>query len=235
MMVKQNVAMLWANTSGFGNIEYAEVTVRNMTVRCESNSVILEGDILFSVPGRSAISRGQIRYQVFGDGTVRIRQTGRFSEKLPYWLPRYGYVLLLRDADCRLEYFGYGPSECYEDKISHGVWGRYPYVADDPFGAYEKPQESGSHCHTRWLSVQIDGQRLHISGDFSFGASLYDVHTQAASKHRKDMIPSEGMNLYIDYRMSGVGSASCGGQHPIPSCRINPGESFDFTVVVKPN
>ena len=39
-------------------------------------------------------------------------------------------------------------------------------------------------------------------------------------------------DLFVDYRMSGVGSHSCGGQDPVESCRINAGEVFDFTIAI---
>jgi hypothetical protein len=54
------------------------------------------------------------------------------------------------------------------------------------------------------------------------------------ARHRKDLRPLDGTDLYIDYRMSGVGSVSCGGQAPLPQCRIEPGESFEFTIDIIP-
>ena len=232
--LKRNVAVLWENTMNFGNIEYAVLSVRSFSCRCAENSVVLSGQLLFSVPGRMAISRGSVEYRIFGDGTLRIQQNCQISENLPYFLPRYGYVFSFVEPLREIEYFGYGPAECYEDKISHGLLGQYPYIPDDPQGAYEHPQESGSHCKTKWLTATIKGQRLRFAGRFSFCASRYDVHMQAAARHRKDLIPSVGTNLYVDYRMSGVGSASCGGQQPVTECRINPGEQVAFTVEIKP-
>jgi len=133
-----------------------------------------------------------------------------------------------------MTYFGYGPAETYEDKCSHALLGRYAYTPDDPYGAYEKPQENGSHCHTQWLCAHTQGQGLRFEGDFSFCATRYDVHEMTEAKHRKDLHRLDGMHLYLDHRMSGVGSASCGGQHPVPACRIEPGETVDFAITIRP-
>ena len=51
--------------------------------------------------------------------------------------------------------------------------------------------------------------------------------------HKKDMIPGSGTYLHLDYRMSGVGSKSCGGDDPQLQCRINAAEEFDFTIKIE--
>ena len=130
---------------------------------------------------------------------------------------------------------GYGPAECYEDKRSHALFGQYSYCCDDPGEMYEKPQECGSHCNTKWLNVETGNCTLQIAGDdFSFCASYYDMHKMAAVTHQKSMVKEDALQLYLDYRMSGVGCNSCGGQPPVEECRVNPGETVDFKLVIKP-
>ena len=165
---------------------------------------------------------------------MKITQHAKISEELPYWLPRWGVVLEFVKPLEEIEYFGLGPAECYEDKRAHALLGRYAYVQDDPFGAYERPQENGSHTGTKRLTAKAEGEVLEITGDFSFCATRYDLYAMASQRHRKDLKQMDGSCLYIDYRMSGVGSASCGGQPPVPDCRINPGEEINFTLVLSP-
>ena len=142
------------------------------TAQKEENAVTLQGNFLFAVQGRRIITQGKILYRVWGDGRLEITQESQVAEDLPYWLPRYGYLLKLKRGNGSPEYFGYGPAECYEDKCSHALLGRYTYTCDDPYGAYEMPQENGSHCYTRWLIVPSGKERLHIKGDsFSFCVS----------------------------------------------------------------
>jgi len=234
MIKEANIAVHWHKTREFGNIEWPELSVRNFRAETTAEAVILRGDFIFGVQGRCAISRGTVEYTIDGNGRLTVRQCGQFSEKLPYFLPRYGYELDLREMPEDMRYFGLGPMECYEDKISHAVPGWYDYIPDDPAGAYEKPQESGSHCGTMWVTAVLGEAKVRVSGEsFSFCASRFDMHEIAAAPHRKDLRPTDGGRVYIDYRMSGVGSASCGGQPPVESCRINAGELFDFTIAIE--
>jgi beta-galactosidase len=228
-------ATSWACHRNFGNIEYPQSELRNLITKTENDRVILSADLVFGVQGRKTIVKGKIDYQIDGSGRISVRQRGAFNEALPYFLPRYGYVLSLTDVANEIKYYGYGPAECYEDKISHALLGEHDYLCDDAVGAWEKPQERGSHCHTQWLKLQCGDVTLHItSDDFSFCATRYDVHETATASHKKDLQIMDHTDLYLDHRMSGVGSNSCGGQSPVQACRINGGEAFDFTFEIQP-
>lgn len=234
VMPAYNIANKWRMTYEFGDIAHPEVSVRNLRAQREAGCALISGDFIFGVPGRRIISRGTIEYRIYGDGTLRIRQRARIARNLPYWLPRYGYAFDFAQPLEDMAYFGLGPAESYEDKRAHALLGRYAYVQDDPAGAYEKPQESGSHTGVKWLTARAGAAALRFDGAFSFCASRYDLHDLALKKHRKDLSPLAGTQLMIDYRMSGVGSASCKGQQPVPECRINPGEEIDFTLELRP-
>ena len=233
--VKTLVAKDWQSHRHFGNIAYTETAIRNFTAVTEQNAVLLSGDLVFGVQGRTPIARGHITYRIDGNGALTVQQQGSFCDKIPYFLPRYGYRLALSAPAERIRYYGYGPAECYEDKISHALLGTYDYVQDDPVGNWEMPQESGSHCYTDWLTLSVNGAKLRVSGNkFSFNVTRYDVNEVAAATHAKDLQKMDHSDLYLDYRMSGVGSHSCGGQDPVPACRINAGEQFDFSFLLEP-
>lgn len=231
-----NVAIPWRTNRNFGDIAYPELAVRDFAARVAGDCVLLTGEFIFAVQGRCAISRGQVEYRVFGDGRLTIRQTGVIAGNLPYFLPRYGYTFTFAQPLDAMRYYGLGPAECYEDKRSHALLGCYDYTPDDPTGAYECPQENGSHFGTSWLTLRCGGTSLRVTdgadGTFSFCATRFALPDAAAARHRKDLRPAPGTFLHLDYRMSGVGSASCGGQQPVEACRINPGETFDFAVTL---
>lgn len=225
----------WGTNRAFGNIAYTEVSIHNFTAVIEKNAAVLSGDLVFGVQGRTPIARGKITYRVDGNGMLTISQQGNVCDTLPYFLPRYGYRLPLSAPAEGIRYYGYGPAECYEDKICHALLGEYDYMQDDPIGNWERPQESGSHCYTDWLTLSCNGAPLRVSGKrFSFNATRFDIHEVAATAHRKDLVQMDHTDLYLDWRMSGVGSHSCGGQDPVPACRINAGEKFDFTFCIEP-
>lgn len=227
----QGISMMWNKTGEFGNIEYPELSVKNFKAQVTKDGVCFTGDFIFAVQGRNAISKGTIQYLIRKDGSLEISQQGAFSEELPYWLPRYGYIFVLKEGADNIQYLGLGEGECYEDKKAYALPGVYTYKCDDWAEMYERPQEFGSHCGTRWIKFTNPDGAFGISGhEFSFNASHYNMHQLPKTAHRKDLIKQKQMYLCVDYRMSGVGSASVGGQPPVPECRINPGETFDFTV-----
>lgn len=228
---KLNIANLWRDNRYFGNIEYTNTSIRNLHMEAAQDGVTISGDLLFGVPGRCAIAHGTLTWHITGDGSITLQQSAAISDQLPYFLPRYGYVLPLAAHAETMRYFGYGPYECYEDKCAHALLGHYDYLPDDPIDAYEKPQECGSRVGTRHLSLTVNGIPLRIRGErpFSFCATDYDLHAVVRADHRKDLCPMGMTDLYLDYRMSGVGSASCGGQIPAPDYRICEGEQVDFT------
>ncbi len=231
----QGISMQWNKTGEFGNIEYPQLSVKNFSAWITDDGVHLAGDFIFAVQGRHAISRGRIVYSIRKDGCLEISQNGVLSEKLPYWLPRYGYLFVLKEGVESIQYLGLGDSECYEDKKSYALPGVYTYVCDDPNEMYERPQEYGNRCDTRWVKFFDRGNSFGISGHgFSFSATHYDMHQVCKTSHCKDLTRKDCMYVNVDYRMSGVGSASVGGQYPVEECRINPGEIFNFSIKLHP-
>jgi len=70
-------------------------------------------------------------------------------------------------------------------------------------------------------------------GDFSFSASRYDIHDKTYTAHFYELERKDSLFLFTDHIMSGVGSASCGGQHATKDCRLNPGDDIDFKLTIK--
>ncbi len=227
------VAQKWRKSATFGEMQYPWLEVADLNAKEENGTVVIEGRFIFAVPGRLAITTGRIEY-CFDGKAVNIRQIGSFNDKFDFWLPRYGYRLAFADKLENIRYFGYGPEECYEDKREYATLDWYSYTADDDKNSYEKPQECNSRLDTRWLSFSVGEVDFEVASDkFSFCATAYDITENWKIAHKKDMIPSCGTYLHLDYRMSGVGSRSCDGDEPQVQCRINPAEEFDFTIKIK--
>lgn len=219
----------------FGNTEYGEMQVRPFTAKQTADGITLSGEFIFAPQGRRNLTRGHIAYHIDKNGYMTVHQKGIVNPDLPAWLPRYGFCLPLKGNNVKVSYFGLGPKECYEDKSVHALLGRHEYLPDDPADAYEKPQECGSRCGVRWIDVENEDMILHIDGkSFAFTVSHFDIHQVGQVPHYKDLIQTDKTFIYCDYRMSGVGSNSCGGEPPREEYRINPGEEFEFCVTIAP-
>ena len=225
----------WRKTPEFGEMPYPWLEVEELSAKIDGARAVISGRFIFAVPGRKHITEGFIEYIVDGDGTLTLSQKGAFNEALPFFLARYGYRFNFKDKISDVDYFGLGPEECYEDKCEYATLGWYGYLPDDPKNSYEKPQECNSRTGCRRLSFKSADTRFTVSSkSFSFCVTEYDINECYKYLHKKDMPRAEGAYLHLDYRMSGVGSTSCGGDDAQPECRINPGEKFDFGFVIKP-
>ncbi|MDE7030439.1 MAG: glycoside hydrolase family 2, partial [Lachnospiraceae bacterium] len=105
-------------------------------------------------------------------------------------------------------YFGYGPYESYID-MHHGSWmGRFESSAEKEYVPYIKPQEHGSHYNTKYLKL---GKYAFVSRQgFSLNVSAYSVRELAGKAHDFELVRDDCTNVRIDYKVSGIGSASCG-------------------------
>ena len=124
--------------------------------------------------------------------------------------PRVGLLFPLEKELRNVTWFGRGRGEAYEDRILACPTGLYKSVVREMYVPYVRPQENGSHCGSRRVALSGGGRTVAFRSetDFSFCASPYTA--EDFRPHQFEMRESDDVNLYLDYRMSGLGSHSCG-------------------------
>lgn len=128
------------------------------------------------------------------------------------FLPRFGLRLELSPKFHTGKFFGRGPGESYIDRNLSTPVGLYALSADDNY-AYPKPQESGSHFDTRFVYLTNGAQGYMIDGEENFSFCLSKYSVEDYKPHLYEMKKDTGkLYLYVDYKMSGVGSHACGPQ-----------------------
>ena len=154
---------------------------------------------------RSPFFRYEAVYTFFADGRIDVKLDGDFSRNRTF-LPRLGFEFKV--AEKEFSYFGYGPSESYID-MHHGSWmGMFESSAEKEYVPYIKPQEHGSHYNTRYVKL---GKYAFASGQgFSLNVSEYTAEELTKKAHNFELVKDEYTNVRIDYKVSGIGSASCG-------------------------
>ena len=133
-----------------------------------------------------------------------------------------------------MTYLGYGPNESYIDKRRASYIGTFTSSVSDMHEDYIKPQENGSHYHCDYVTVQGNhgGLMAYAQTPFSFNASEYTQEELTQKKHNYELVKCGETVLCLDYRQSGIGSASCG---PKLAEKYELNElSFDFSVNLKP-
>lgn len=172
---------------------------------CEINGSRIVVKAALEPVSRSPFFRFETVYTFSADGRIDVELNGDFSQNRPF-LPRLGFAF--KTVEKEFVYFGYGPYESYID-MHHGSWmGRFESSAEKEYVPYIKPQEHGSHYNTKYLKL---GKYAFVSRQgFSLNVSAYSVRELAGKAHDFELVRDDCTNVRIDYKVSGIGSASCG-------------------------
>ncbi|MBW7476322.1 DUF4981 domain-containing protein [Paenibacillus oenotherae] len=185
--------------------------------RCEwtaSPGGDVEITVQYSLGGytRYPLLHGTAVWRFGHDGGISVRTDAKVREDLPF-LPRFGLQLTMPSGTEAVEYFGYGPHESYTDKRQGARMGKYELSLSGMFENYIKPQENGSRYGTEWAVVsnsQGMGIKCTAPKPFSFQALHYMPEDLAAAGHNYELRPRKETIVHLDYKMSGIGSNSCG-------------------------
>ena len=148
-----------------------------------------------------------ISYTFCYDGQIDVVMEGNFDTSRTF-LPRLGFEFTTRRKDFR--YFGYGPYESYVDMHHGSRMGMYKSTAEKEYVPYIMPQEHGNHYATKYLEM---GDVYFISAQ-GFECCVSEYSTQELdSKNHSFELEKDGLtHVRFDYKVSGIGSNSCGPQ-----------------------
>lgn len=197
---------------------------------------VAEIAVTFSLGGyiRYPFLQGQALWRVDGTGEITLQVKVKVREDLPF-LPRFGLQLTMPSGMEEVEYFGLGPHESYIDKRQSVKKGHYLLTVDEMFRNYIMPQENGSRYGTEWASVTTElgmGLRFSAPAEFSFQAAHYTPEDLTRAVHTYELVKRKETIVHLDYKMSGVGSNSCGPQ--LADKYQLKEKDFEFSLSLKP-
>ena len=151
-------------------------------------------------------------YTILGCGEVTVNFSGNLREDALH-IPRLGYEFTLRPGMENLEYFGMGPLENYVDMSHYAKMGHYKNTVTGEYVPYPRPQEHGNHCSVKWAALSDQGGKgvmFKTDHHFEFSASHFKAEDLENTAHSAELIMRPETFLRIDYKVGGIGSASCG-------------------------
>ena len=221
---ERSIKNLWGNYNIWQgeNID----TAFNKIYECE----LLDGGVKIkgSLAGVSRTPYMQYNYnvKVYADGRIDFAFDGHIRESV-IWLPRFGLEFSMPVTDAAFSYFGYGPLESYCDMHHASTINLYNSIDDNEYVPYILPQEHGNHTGVRMLKLD---KIKFTSNSFDCNVSSYSSKELTAATHTDKLIKSGKTFVRIDYKDSGLGSASCG-PALMPEFRFNDKEiKFNFTM-----
>lgn len=204
----------------------------------------------YSYPQTNAINT--VTYTIYNNGIIRVDNHFDASRcELPF-IPRIGMRMQLPNYIVNAEYYGRGQWENYDDRKTSTFVDRYSCPIKEMVTKYIRPQENGHYVDVNWLALtQSSGKGLLFVADdtFEFNASNYlletisdgeslnlDAPVGAAPrpKHLNDYKPSPLVDLFIDYRMQGLGGNNSWGALPLDQYMIKPSSTpvdYGFTII----
>ena len=151
--------------------------------------------------------RYTVKYIIFADGTIKVILDGTIKESCP-WLPRLGFEFKVPKSKSEFRFFGMGPYESYCDMNHASMIDWYKSDAVSEYVNYVMPQEHGNHIKTKVLEMK-DGLTFE-SENMDINVSCYSGKSLMYAQHQDELAKSDCTNIRIDYKNSGIGSASCG-------------------------
>ena len=218
------------NTFSFGNLM---TKVYHISVEKADTHILICSKI--ALGGHSYHNTFQLQTEaaIFNSGEIKMKYAVQVADKRPY-LPRFGVRMFMSKAFDQVEYYGYGPYESYSDKHQASYMGVFSQPVSDMHEDYIKPQENSSHYGCEYVKINSSDTLITFEAEkpFSFNASEYTQEELSTKKHHYELEKSEYSVVCIDYKQSGMGSASCG-PFLLDQYQLKERE-FDFEFWIKP-
>lgn len=192
----------------------------------------------------------EIAYTLFGNGVVKIDNTFEPNDPKAPIIPRVGLHMQLPGDFTKLEYYGRGPGENYIDRRTSCFIGKYQTEIADLYEPYVRPQENNHRTDISWLALSGENTLLIVADSLlEFNVSNYPLESLDGGEHRDDgrqrpenpqqrhncdPKPANLVDLFIDYRMMGVGGDDSWGAKPHKAYQIDPASgkiSYGFSLI----
>ena len=173
----------------------------------------LEGNVVTVVGSLAGVSRAPFlrytaRYTFYRDGKIGVKFEGEKVRECVF-LPRLGFEFVLPAGEGGFRYYGKGPHENYADMSRSARLGLYESSAAEEYYPYPMPQEHGNHTSARMLELE-NGLKFTTDGQFEFSVLPYTADELTKAMHTDELPASEKTVVRVDYKVSGIGSNSCG-------------------------
>ena len=203
-------AIIISSPSRFSKILIFIIAIRTLLLSVKLVIICVKSNL--SRPSRKPFMQIVTKYTILSCGTVNVDITADVDETLPH-LPRFGMEFPLCGSNEYIKYFGMGPGENYVDLKGGCRMGMYESTVTDEYVPYIRPQEHGSHYNTRSAIVHDAmgrGMLFETDSSFEFKASHYTAEDLENCAHDFELKPQDKTFVRIDYKVGGIGSASCG-------------------------
>ena len=117
-----------------------------------AGDVILKQEGVLAPVARRPLTRYTAVYTIRPSCEIHTAFSGNLRDGALF-LPRLGYMLVLRPGIEEMTYYGRDPRENYIDMKHHAPIGCYHSSVSEEYVPYPKPQEHGNHTDVKWAAL----------------------------------------------------------------------------------
>ena len=194
-----------------------------------------------------------ITYKIYANGVIKVDNRFMAEGDQAPMIPRVGLRMQLQETFTDLTYYGRGSKENYRDRRTSQFIGEYTIPLKDMYEPYVRPQENNHRTDIYWCALTDKTQRgllLIADRTFELNASNYPLESMDSGdtidngaprtekthhRHLTDPLPEKMVDLFIDYRMMGVGGDDSWGATAHEPYLIRPGKEnaieYGFSLV----
>ena len=182
-----------------------ETKVLTSSITTSETKAIISFEILTETKRPNPIT-GRITYTITGKG-IHVEYFS-FIPSAYELVSRVGLRYKLPEYYSNLTYLGFGPNECYSDRMESATLGLYQSTVDLEHFPFSPPSENGGHVKTRWLTLHKNGKGLRFSGDspFHFDVRRNTTEDYWQAKHDHELPKRDEIFLHIDAVHAPIGS-----------------------------
>ncbi|MFS4481562.1 glycoside hydrolase family 2 TIM barrel-domain containing protein [Hyunsoonleella sp. 2307UL5-6] len=202
----------------------------------KNNSITL--DVIYRLP--KDIAKVKMSYKIDASGQLTVTNALiDVEDDLPN-IPRFGTNFIIKNEYNKVNWYGRGPLENYQDRKTSQFVGNYEASIADLYVPYIRPQENGYKTDVRWIIFKNSkGKGLKISGPelLSFSAhhqynSDFDAGDTKQQRHTTDIVKRELVNINIDHVQMGVGGDTSWWTKPLEQYQIvAKNQSYTFKIM----
>lgn len=146
-------------------------------------------------------------FTISKEGRIEVLFHADIRESCMY-LPRLGFEFRLPKNNDIFRYYGRGKMENYVDMHYHTRTDMFESRPSLEYVPYIRPQEHGNHTNVKLL--EIGGITITADKPFEFAVSQYSPMALTKATHTDELEKAGYLYVRIDYKVSGIGSHSCG-------------------------
>ena len=174
-------------------------------------------------------------WTIFPDGSIELNAIISSSDPTVV-LPRLGYVMELPEQLGTFTYYGRGPEENYNDRLTSQFVGRYSRPVKEMTTDYTRPQSNANREGVRWAALTDGSDKgvLFIAPELmSTTATPYTELELFHADHPFRLPESHRTVLHLDFGVTGLGGASCGQGGPLEHQRVK-ATPHRFSFIIRP-